>query len=84
MTPEPLIHPSDTLVIEGDCRPEPWPWQGKTWPTCERGTRACYAVHTVRREGTACRKCGTEGGAYTCPESDRVSFACSNYAGNMP
>lgn len=30
-----------------------------------------------------CVKCGTEGGHYVCPESDRVIFACSNYKGDQ-
>lgn len=26
-----------------------------------------------------CTKCGTKGHYYTCPDSDRVAFSCSNY-----
>lgn len=75
------------LIVEGACRPEPWPWQGTVvvpLPKCERGTRPCYAAHTVRQAGSRCSKCGTDGGDHTCMESDRVQFACSNYAGNLP
>ena len=71
------------LIVEGECRMEPWPWQNPEAapPTCERGTLDCYAVHTVYEPGTKCRRHDGHGGHYTCPDSDRIAFTCTNYAG---
>lgn len=73
------------LIVEGDCRMKPWPWQSNFGPapTCERGVYGCYAHHSVREPGTRCRRHEGDGGHYTCPESDRVIFSCTNYAGRL-
>jgi hypothetical protein len=69
-------------LIEGDCAVDKIRVNyGYGVPTCSRGTYGCTRHHRVRREGTRCTICHTEGGYYTCPESDRMAFTCSNYAG---
>lgn len=78
--------PGKRLVVEGDCRTEPYPWENpnRTPPACEKGTHGCRAKHSVRRDGTRCRRHAGDGGHYTCPDSDRVAFTCTNYAGRWP
>lgn len=72
-----------TLIVEGECNTGRM-YGGASVPRdgyCERGTFGCWAKHSVRRSGSKCKRCGTEGGNYTCAESDRMAFTCSNYRG---
>lgn len=73
----PHAKPPPELIVEGECDPT----GSVMLPKCENGTIGCRTHHRVRKAGTKCSACGTDGGYYTCPDSDRVAFTCHNYAG---